>query len=82
MLVRPEAVAIGDANGARTGRTATVPARVVSRAYFGAHQLVQLQLASGQHVHSRRAGFTRWHAGDEVTVWIEGPVKVLAAEPR
>ena len=57
-----------------------MPARVVSRAYFGAHQLVQLQLASGQHVHSRRAGFTRWHAGDEVTVWIEGPVKVLAAE--
>ncbi len=58
-----------------------MPARVVSRAYFGAHQLVQLELASGQHVH-RRAGFTHWHAGDQVTVWIEGPVKVLAAEPR
>ncbi len=91
VLVRPEAIAIGEAIGDATGTNGTngangasdtVPARVVSRAYFGAHQLVQLELASGQHVHSRRAGFTHWHAGDRVTVWIEGPVKVLAAEPR
>ena len=43
---------------------------------------MELELASGQQVRSRRAGFTHWHAGDRVTVWIEGPVKVLAAEPR
>ena len=64
VLVRPEAIAIGEAIGDATGTNGTngangasdtVPARVVSRAYFGAHQLVQLELASGQHVHSRRA---------------------------
>ncbi len=43
---------------------------------------MELELASGQQVRSRRAGFTHWHAGDQVTVWIEGPVKVLAAEAR
>ena len=66
-------MANGDANGA-------VGARVVSRSYYGPHQLVALELASGQQLRSRRAGFAHWSAGDHVIVWIEGPVKVLAAQ--
>jgi iron(III) transport system ATP-binding protein len=85
VLVRPEAIAIGGAigdtdRGVNGGTNGTVPARVVSRAYYGSHQLVALQLASGQQLRSRRAGFARWHEGDQVSVWIEGPVKVLPAE--
>jgi iron(III) transport system ATP-binding protein len=85
VLVRPEAVAIGaiGASGTKNGSgNGAATARVVSRAYYGPHQLVELELASGRQLRSRRAGFTHWRAGDQVTVWIEGPVKVLAAEPR
>jgi iron(III) transport system ATP-binding protein len=87
VLVRPEVVAIGmatsdGATGMANGSTnGAATARVVSRAYYGPHQLVELELASGQQLRSRRAGFAHWSAGDQVTVWIEGPVKVLAAEP-
>src|SRR5262245_18470867 len=78
VLVRPEAVAIGAIGTANGDAGGAVHARVVSRAYYGPHQLVELQLASGQQLRSRRAGFAHWSAGDQVTVWIEGPVKVLA----
>jgi iron(III) transport system ATP-binding protein len=82
VLVRPEAVAIGPIGMANGDTNSAISARVVSRAYYGPHQLVELELASGQQLRSRRAGFAHWSAGDQVTVWIEGPVKVLAAEPR
>jgi iron(III) transport system ATP-binding protein len=82
VLVRPEAVAIGPIGMANGDTNSAISARVVSRAYYGPHQLVELELASGQQLRSRRAGFAHWSAGDQVTVWIEGPVKVLAAERR
>jgi iron(III) transport system ATP-binding protein len=82
ILVRPEAVAIGAGGTANGTSNGAAEARVVSRAYYGPHQLVELELTSGLQLRSRRAGFAHWSAGDQVTVWIEGPVKVLAAEPR
>jgi iron(III) transport system ATP-binding protein len=86
VLVRPEALVVGpDANGdaderARGASVAT--ATVVGRSFYGHDQLVWLELASGLRVRSRLPGFAAWSPGDRVKVWVEGPVQVLAAEPR
>ena len=73
LLVRPEAVAIGH----RSVRDADARAVVVGRSFYGHDQLVELELASGRRLRSRRLGFPAWHAGDRVQVWIDGPVTAL-----
>ncbi len=86
MLVRPEAVVVGaDANGdgdERAAGASAATATVVGRAFYGPDQLVWLELASGRRVRSRLPGFAAWSPGDRVKVWVEGPVQVLAPEPR
>ena len=86
VLVRPEALVVGaDANGdADGGRPAAsaATATVVGRSFYGHDQLVWLELASGLRVRSRLPGFAAWSPGDRVKVWVEGPVQVLAREPR
>jgi iron(III) transport system ATP-binding protein len=76
LVVRPESVAIGH----RSGRDADASAMVVGRSFYGHDQLVELELASGRRLRSRRLGFPAWHAGDRVRVWIDGPVTALAVD--
>ena len=72
VLIRPESVAIG-----LRGPQGAPTAEVISRKFYGHDQLVELRLASGEIVRSRRLGFPQWHPGDRVQVWIEGPADVL-----
>jgi glycerol transport system ATP-binding protein len=76
LVIRPESVAIGH----RAARDADASALVVGRSFYGHDQLVELELASGRRLRSRRLGFPAWHAGDRVRVWIDGPVTALAAD--
>ena len=73
IVVRPEAVAIGGGSPSAGAARATV----VDGAFFGHDHLVHLQLASGRRLRSRRLGAPAWHPGDEVDVWIDGPVSAL-----
>ncbi len=73
VVLRPESIAIG-VGSAPQGHADAV---VVDRAFFGHDQLLQLELPSGLRVRSRRLGFPAWHPGDQVRVWIDGPVSVL-----
>jgi iron(III) transport system ATP-binding protein len=41
---------------------------------------VELELASGRRLRSRRLGFPAWHPGDHVRVWVDGPVTALAVD--
>jgi iron(III) transport system ATP-binding protein len=75
LVIRPESVAIGH----RSARDADATAVVVGRSFYGHDQLVELELPSGRRLRSRRLGFPAWHAGDNVRVWIDGPVTALAA---
>jgi iron(III) transport system ATP-binding protein len=75
LVVRPESVAIGH----RSSRDADAQAVVVARSFYGHDQLVELELASGRRLRSRRLGFPAWHQGDHVRVWIDGPVTALDA---
>jgi iron(III) transport system ATP-binding protein len=74
LVIRPESVAIGH----RPSREADAKAIVVGRSFYGHDQLVELELASGRRLRSRRLGFPAWHEGDHVQVWIDGPVTALA----
>jgi len=76
VLIRPEAVAIGTV----AGREPHAEAVVVRRAFYGHDQVVQLELASGLRLRSRRLGFPAWHPGDRVRVWVDGPVTAVAAD--
>jgi iron(III) transport system ATP-binding protein len=76
VVLRPESVAIG--HGAAPG--AHAEAVVLERSFYGHDQLVDLELASGVRVRSRRLGFPAWHPGDRVRVWIDGPVSALTPE--
>ena len=76
LVIRPESVAIGH----RSLRDHDVRAVVVGRSFYGHDQLVELELASGRRLRSRRLGFPAWHPGDHVRVWVDGPVTVLAAD--
>jgi iron(III) transport system ATP-binding protein len=76
VVLRPESVAIG--LGSAPG--AHAEAIVVARSFYGHDQLVDLELASGVRVRSRRLGFPAWHPGDRVRVWIDGPVSALAPD--
>ena len=77
VLVRPESIAIGI-----SGPDGAAGAEVVGRRFFGHDQLVELRLASGRTVRSRRLGFPAWHPGDRVRAWVDGPTDVLAREPE
>ena len=86
VVVRPESIAIVAAGGAIPGgdRREPVPdsatrARVVGRSFYGHDQLVRLELASGLRLRSRTPGAAPWRQGDEVCVWVDGPVSVLAS---
>ena len=76
VLVRPESVAIGV-----SGPQDATEAEVIARRFYGHDQLLELRLASGLTIHSRRFGFPSWHAGDKVRAWIDGPSDVLPREP-
>src|SRR5215207_1580448 len=76
LAIRPESVAIGH----RSPRDPGASAVVVGRSFYGHDQLVELELPSGRRLRSRRLGFPAWHAGDNVRVWIDGPVTALAAD--
>jgi iron(III) transport system ATP-binding protein len=76
VLIRPESIAIGI-----SGPEGAANAEVVGRRFFGHDQLVELRLASGQEIRSRRLGFPAWHPGDRVRAWVEGPADVLPREP-
>jgi iron(III) transport system ATP-binding protein len=76
VVLRPESIAIGfESTGAQH-----TEALVVGRSFFGHDQLVDLELASGVRVRSRRLGFPAWHPGDRVRVWVDGPVNALVKE--
>jgi iron(III) transport system ATP-binding protein len=77
VVLRPESVAIGLGAAPATHAEAVV----VARWFYGHDQLVDLELASGLRLRSRRLGFPAWHPGDRVRVWIDGPVSALAPEP-
>jgi iron(III) transport system ATP-binding protein len=94
VVVRPEHLAISPAHaptgdgedaGLADGRApapdGAVKARVVGRSYYGHDQLVRLELASGVRLRSRSTGTAPWCAGDEVLVWVAGPVSVLTTTP-
>jgi iron(III) transport system ATP-binding protein len=72
VLVRPESIAI-----AISGPEGAASAEVVGRRFFGHDQLIELQLASGRTIRSRRLGFPAWHPGDRVRTWVDGPTDVL-----
>jgi iron(III) transport system ATP-binding protein len=76
VLVRPESVAI-----AISGPERAASAEVIGRKFYGHDQLVELRLASGQVVRSRRLGFPAWHPGDRVRAWVDGPTDVLPRAP-
>lgn len=86
VLLRPESIAVGDPAAppppGAPGHGREARATVVARSFYGADQLIRLELDSGRRVSSRRPGFARWQVGDRVCVWVEGPVKALAAGPR
>jgi iron(III) transport system ATP-binding protein len=73
VVIRPESIAIGAASPVPNAVTGVV----VDREFYGHDQLVVVELPSGRRVRSRRIGFPAWHPGDQVRVWIEGPVNVM-----
>jgi iron(III) transport system ATP-binding protein len=75
VLIRPESIAIGI-----SGPEGAASAEVVGRRFYGHDQLVELRLASGHTVRSRRLGFPAWHPGDRVRAWVDGPTDVLPRE--
>lgn len=79
VVIRPETLAMAPADEADVPAGA-VAATVVGRAYFGPDQLVDLVLPTGERVRCRRFGLPPWRPGDEVRVWVDGPVSVLAAD--
>jgi iron(III) transport system ATP-binding protein len=80
VVVRPESVAIGAVDGLSAAPPDAAAARVVGRSYYGHDQVVRLELASGLRVRSRSHGAAHWRPGDDVRVWVKGPVSVLAPE--
>jgi iron(III) transport system ATP-binding protein len=84
VLVRPESIAIGPpTTGAAEGNgRARAAATVVGRSFYGSEQVTRVELVSGLQLNSRRPSFITWQVGDAVSVWVEGPVTVLACEHR
>jgi len=75
VLVRPESLAVGTVEPA--DRRGSREATVVSRSFYGHDQMLELRLPSGRTVRARRLGFPAWHPGDNVRIWVEGPIDVL-----
>lgn len=80
VVVRPEAVTLRPLS-AGAGPSCGATATVLSRSYFGHDQLVRLALPSGEEVQSRGGGGAAWHAGETVTVVVDGPVSVHERAP-
>lgn len=76
VVVRPESLALGVV-GRDDIPAHAVPARVVGRSFYGHDQLVRLELATGPRLRSRSLGTAHWADGDEVRVWVTGPVTAL-----
>jgi iron(III) transport system ATP-binding protein len=74
VFVRPESVAVG-LHAVRESAAAVV----LQRSFFGHDQLLQLELADGGRLRSRRLGFPAWHPGDHVRVWLDGPANAVLA---
>jgi iron(III) transport system ATP-binding protein len=74
IVIRPESVGVG--YRARHGGGAD--ALVRQRTFYGHDQMLDLELADGSLLRSRRLGFPAWHPGDRVSVWLDGPASVLA----
>jgi len=78
VLVRPEAVAVVPVAGTEVGQGAAgVPARVLSRSFYGHDQLLHVELRSGRRLRSRVAGTGSWQVGDDVLVRVVGAVHAL-----
>lgn len=82
VLVASDDIRVGppDLNGATP--PSAVTAHVLGHAFFGTHRVMRLRLADGSVVRSRIGLDAPWHRGDEVTVWTEGDVRILAADAR
>lgn len=80
VLVRTDAVRIDgpDLNG--HSPDGAVRGRVLGRTFYGTHQMIRLELSDGSVVRSRCGTDATWQRGDEVTVWTDGDVRVLAAD--
>jgi iron(III) transport system ATP-binding protein len=79
VVVRPESVVIGTADAHDVPAHAP-RARVVERSFHGHDALVRLALPSGAEIGSRTTGRAPWRVGDEVRVWVDGPLAVLAGD--
>ena len=83
VVLRPEAVAIHPHDDAPPhDATGGVVGRVVRRRFFGHHQVVWLELPTGDQVRCRRSDASIWHPGDRVVVRVQGDVHVLVASRR
>ncbi|MGE0295587.1 ABC transporter ATP-binding protein [Pseudonocardia sp.] len=78
VLVRPERVTISR-NGDGVSGVSGVSAVVARRTYFGADQVVTLELPTGTRVRCRAPGGGRWTVGERVRVAVTGDVVVLPA---
>lgn len=77
VLVRPEVVTIAPLTDGAPDTGAGVVATVMGRDFYGADQLVTIQLPSGRLLRSRRAGYGTWEVDSPVRVAIDGPVRAL-----
>ncbi len=76
IVIRPESIALAASSPSRSSESGQSGV-VVRREFYGHSQLVVVKLSSGLEVRSRRLGFPAWHPGDNVRVWVDGPVTVL-----
>lgn len=87
VVLRPESLAIEHhdtgtgGRGAGSSHDGTI-ARVVRRRFFGNHQVIWLELPTGQHVRCRRSDTSIWRPDDLVEVRVQGPVHVLGPTRR
>jgi iron(III) transport system ATP-binding protein len=79
VVVRPEAISIArEPTGGVLG--SGVPARVVSRWFYGHDQIVSLALANGREIRSRGSGTESWAVDEPVRVLVCGSVTTVPAE--
>lgn len=80
VLLRPESLAVQHAERGEVvaGGASAV---VLEREFFGHDQLLRVQLDDGGELQARRLGHPAWMPGDSVTLTIDGPFTVIAAEP-
>jgi iron(III) transport system ATP-binding protein len=81
VVIRPERVSMTDVDGEPAVAVEAPKAWVVGRSFYGHDQLVQLELAGGARVRSRVPGTTRWRAGQQVRLRVDGVAVVLPDPP-